>query len=39
MKGKTNGVRNVVYDLSRINEWWLLSTGLVLFAYVPDIYC
>ena len=36
MKGKTNGVRNVVYDLSRINEWWLLSVGLVLFAYVPN---
>jgi len=38
MKGETNGVRNVVYDLSRINEWWLLSVGLVLFAYVPNVY-
>ncbi len=38
MKGKTNGVRNVAYDLSRINEWWVLSVGLVLFAYVPFHY-
>ena len=31
-------LRSVVYDLSRMNEWWLLSVGMILFAFVPNIY-
>ncbi len=31
-------IRSVVYDLSRMNEWWLLSMGMILFAFVPNIY-
>jgi 4-hydroxybenzoate polyprenyltransferase len=38
MKNKKNGLKDIVYDLSRINEWWLLSFGLVLFAYIPNTY-
>jgi 4-hydroxybenzoate polyprenyltransferase len=38
MKIKKNGLKDIVYDLSRINEWWLLSMGLVLFAYIPNTY-
>ena len=30
--------KSVLYDLSRIEEWWLLSLGLILFAFVPHIY-
>ncbi|MBU4071754.1 MAG: UbiA family prenyltransferase [Candidatus Thermoplasmatota archaeon] len=35
---KKNKFKHVVYDLSRINEWWLLSLGMVLFAFVPYKY-
>ncbi len=30
--------KSVVYDLSRMNEWWLLSIGMILFAFIPNIY-
>lgn len=38
MSRNKNGIRDITYDLSRINEWWLISVGLVLFAYVPYNY-
>lgn len=38
MKTKKNGFKDIVYDLSRINEWWLLSFGFVLFGYIPNTY-
>ncbi|MDY6959521.1 MAG: UbiA family prenyltransferase [Halobacteriota archaeon] len=33
-----NKLKSTVYDLSRIEEWWLLSFGLILFAFIPNIY-
>ncbi len=30
--------RSVAYDLSRMNEWWLLSMGMIFFAFIPNIY-
>ncbi len=30
--------KSVVYDLSRMNEWWLLSVGMILFAFIPNLY-
>jgi 4-hydroxybenzoate polyprenyltransferase len=36
MKNKKNGLKHIVYDLSRINEWWLLSIGMVLFGFIPN---
>jgi 4-hydroxybenzoate polyprenyltransferase len=30
--------KSVIIDLSRIGEWWLLVVGLVLFAFIPNIY-
>ncbi|MDY6965209.1 MAG: UbiA family prenyltransferase [Halobacteriota archaeon] len=33
-----NKCKSVIYDLSRIEEWWLLSFGLILFAFIPNIY-
>jgi 4-hydroxybenzoate polyprenyltransferase len=38
MKDGKNHIRNVIYDLSRINEWWLLSVGFVLFGFIPYTY-
>ena len=35
---KKNRVKDIVYDLSRINEWWVISLGLVIFAFVPYVY-
>jgi len=35
---KKSKVKSVVYDLSRMNEWWLLSIGMILFAFIPNIY-
>ncbi|MDY6865985.1 MAG: UbiA family prenyltransferase [Halobacteriota archaeon] len=31
-------IKSILYDLSRIEEWWLLSFGLILFAFIPNIY-
>ena len=31
-------IKSVLYDLSRIEEWWLLSFGLILFAFIPNLY-
>jgi 4-hydroxybenzoate polyprenyltransferase len=31
-------LKNIVYHLSRINEWWLLSLGMMLFAFIPNRY-
>lgn len=40
MKGntKTNKFKSVLFDLSRIGEWWLLSLGLIFFAFIPNIH-
>ena len=40
MKGKTqtNKFKSILCDLSRIEEWWLLSLGLIFFAFIPHIY-
>jgi len=35
---QTNKFKSVLYDLSRIGEWWLLSLGLVFFVFIPYIY-
>jgi len=35
---KTTKFKSVLYDLSRIGEWWLLSLGLIFFAFIPHIY-
>jgi 4-hydroxybenzoate polyprenyltransferase len=34
----TTTIKTILFDLSRIGEWWLLSIGLVLFAFIPNIY-
>jgi 4-hydroxybenzoate polyprenyltransferase len=38
MNKHVKSFKNIVYDLSRINEWWLLSVGMILFAFVPNFY-
>jgi len=40
MKGntQTNKFKGVLCDLSRIGEWWLLSLGLIFFAFIPHIF-
>lgn len=38
IRKKVSVIRSVVYDLSRMNEWWLLSMGMILFAFIPNIY-
>nr|QOV09147.1 UbiA family prenyltransferase [uncultured Thermoplasmata archaeon] len=35
MTSKIKGLKHIIYDLSRINEWWLISAGFVLFAFLP----
>ena len=35
---KTTKFKSVLYDLSRIGEWWLLSLGLIFFAFIPHMY-
>ena len=35
---QTNKFKSVLFDLSRIEEWWLLSLGLIFFAFIPHIY-
>ena len=35
---RSGKLKCLVYDLSRIEEWWLISIGLILFAFVPHIY-
>ncbi len=35
---RVSKIRSVVYDLSRMNEWWLLSVSMILFAFIPNIY-
>ncbi len=35
---QTNKLKSVLCDLSRIGEWWLLSLGLIFFAFIPHIY-
>ncbi len=35
---KSGKIKSVVYDLSRMNEWWLLSIGMALFAFIPNLY-
>jgi 4-hydroxybenzoate polyprenyltransferase len=35
---QTAKFKNVLCDLSRIGEWWLLSLGLIFFAFIPNIY-
>jgi len=34
----TNKFKSVLCDLSRIGEWWLLSLGLIFFAFIPYMY-
>ena len=40
MKGitQTTKFKSVLCDLSRLGEWWLLSLGLIFFAFIPHIY-
>lgn len=38
MSNGKNGLKSVIFDLSRIAEWWLISLGLILFAFVPYTY-
>lgn len=40
MKGNTQTTKfkSVLCDLSRIREWWLLSLGLIFFAFIPHIH-
>jgi len=40
MKGSAqiNKFKSVLCDLSRMGEWWLLSLGLIFFAFIPHIY-
>ncbi len=33
-----NRLKSILYDLSRIEEWWLLSLGLIIFAFIPNVY-
>ena len=35
---QTTKFKSVLCDLSRIGEWWLLSLGLIFFAFIPHIY-
>jgi len=35
---QTNKFKSILFDLSRIGEWWLLSLGLIFFAFIPYIY-
>jgi len=35
---QTNKFKNILCDLSRIGEWWLLSIGLIFFAFIPHIH-
>lgn len=35
---QTNKLKSVLFDLSRIGEWWLLSLGLIFFAFIPYIH-
>jgi len=35
---QTNKFKSILFDLSRIEEWWLLSLGLIFFAFIPHIY-
>jgi 4-hydroxybenzoate polyprenyltransferase len=40
-KRKNSGViklKSLLFDLTRISEWWLISFGFILFAFVPYIY-
>ena len=35
---KTTKFKSVLCDLSRMGEWWLLSLGLIFFAFIPHIF-
>jgi 4-hydroxybenzoate polyprenyltransferase len=35
---KSQKVKSLLFDLTRISEWWLISFGFILFAFVPYIY-
>jgi len=37
-EAKRMGWLKPVLELSRIGEWWLIATGLILFAFIPNIY-
>ena len=34
----TTSCKNILCNLSRIGEWWLLSLGLIFFAFIPNLY-
>jgi len=34
----TTKFKSVLSDLSRLGEWWLLSLGLIFFAFIPHVY-
>ena len=35
---QANKFKSVLCNLSRIGEWWVLSLGLIFFAFIPYIY-
>lgn len=35
---QTTRFKSVLCDLSRLREWWLLSLGLIFFAFIPHVY-
>ncbi len=37
-KTKPNKTKSLLFNLTRIREWWLISLGFVFFAYIPYIY-
>ncbi len=37
-KKPRNRARILLYDLSRVKEWWMIAFSLVFFAFVPNIY-
>ena len=37
-KSKTSKVKSLLIDMTRISEWWLITFGFILFAFVPYTY-
>ncbi|MCK4717529.1 MAG: UbiA prenyltransferase family protein [Thermoplasmata archaeon] len=35
MSKRVNSFKSVFHDFPRIDEWWLLSIGMILFAFIP----
>ena len=38
MEIKLGKIKSLLFDMTRISEWWFMSFGFILFAFIPYIY-